>query len=169
MLVTLLLVLCSLLLRPARIRRTVTSTLVACLGGFAGDSAHRAVLLSLSSGQRCSVSWSAGPPLGLHHGRNGPEEQSRRYWWHVWQVLLVVLHLALCFFLSSGPRCSASWPVSTRRAVARGVQDNWIILEMTWYFFFGPLYLEVPCSSCLVEEYRVASFPGDDSRNGLRI
>ena len=35
--------------------------------------------------------------------------------------------------------------------------------------FFGPLYLEVTCSSCLPEEYRVASSPGDDSRNGFRI
>ena len=82
---------------PVRITRTVSSTLVACLAGFAGDSAHRAALLSLSSGPRCSVSWSAGPPLGLHHGRYGPEVQLRRYWWHVWLVLLVILHLALCF------------------------------------------------------------------------
>ena len=36
-------------------------------------------------------------------------------------------------------------------------------------FFNGPLYLEVTCSSYLPEEYRVASFPGDDSRNGFRI
>ena len=36
-------------------------------------------------------------------------------------------------------------------------------------FFYGPSYLEVTCSSCLLEEYRVASFPGDDSRNGFRI
>ena len=35
--------------------------------------------------------------------------------------------------------------------------------------FYGPLYLEVTCSSCLPEEYRVASFPGDDSRNGFRF
>ena len=34
-------------------------------------------------------------------------------------------------------------------------------------FIYGPLYLEVTCSSCLPEEYRVASFPGDDSRNGF--
>ena len=33
--------------------------------------------------------------------------------------------------------------------------------------FYGPLYLEVTCSSCLPEEYRVASFPGDDSRYGF--
>ena len=36
-------------------------------------------------------------------------------------------------------------------------------------FFYGPLYLAVTCRSCLPEEYRVASFPGDDSRNGFRI
>ena len=36
--------------------------------------------------------------------------------------IMVTMHLALCFFLSSGPRCSASWPVRTRRTVARGVQ-----------------------------------------------
>ena len=107
LLVTMLLVPCFLLLTtgprcstswPVRTRRTFTSTLVACLAGFAGDSAHRAVLLSLSSGPRCSVSWSAVPPLGVHHGRYGPEEQLRRYWWHVWLVLLVTLHIALCFF-----------------------------------------------------------------------
>ena len=35
-------------------------------------------------------------------------------------VFLVTLHLALCsFVLSSGPRCSASWPVRTRRTVTR--------------------------------------------------
>ena len=28
-------------------------------------------------------------------------------------------------------------------------------------YFSGPLYLEVTCSSCLPEEYRVADFPGD--------
>ena len=38
-------------------RGTVTSSLVAFLAGFAGDSAHRAVLLSLSSGPRCLASW----------------------------------------------------------------------------------------------------------------
>ena len=42
---------------PLWTRRTVTSLLVACLAGFAGDSAHRAVLLSLSSGPRCPASW----------------------------------------------------------------------------------------------------------------
>ena len=31
------------------------------------------------------------------------------------------------------------------------------------------MYLEVTCSSFSPEEYRVASFPGDDSRNGFRI
>ena len=36
-------------------------------------------------------------------------------------------------------------------------------------FFCGPLYLEVTCLSCLPEEYRVASFPGDYSWNGFRI
>ena len=36
-------------------------------------------------------------------------------------------------------------------------------------FFYGPLFLEVTCSSCLPEEYKVASFPGDDSRNGFCI
>ena len=30
-----------------------------------------------------------------------------------------------------------------------------------WYFFYGPLYLAVTCRSCLPEEYRVASFPGE--------
>ena len=28
----------------------------------------------------------------------GPEGQLRRYWWHIWQVLLVTLHLVLFFF-----------------------------------------------------------------------
>ena len=32
-----------------------------------------------------------------HHGRFGPEVQLRRHWWHAWLVLLVTLHLALCF------------------------------------------------------------------------
>ena len=38
-----------------------------------------------------------------------------------------------------------------------------------WYFFYGPLCLAVTCRSCLPEEYKVASFLGDDSRNGFRI
>ena len=66
LLVTILLVLCCLLLTtgprcstswPLWTRRTVTSLLVACFAGFAGDSAHRAVLLSLSSASRCPASW----------------------------------------------------------------------------------------------------------------
>ena len=36
-------------------------------------------------------------------------------------------------------------------------------------FFYGSLHLEVTCSSYLPEEYRVASFPGDNSRNGFSI
>ena len=36
-------------------------------------------------------------------------------------------------------------------------------------FFYGLLFLEVTCSSCLPEEHRVHSFSGDDSRNGLRF
>ena len=32
-----------------------------------------------------------------HHGRFGPEVQLRRHWWHAWLVLLVTLHLPLCF------------------------------------------------------------------------
>ena len=32
-----------------------------------------------------------------------------------------------------------------------------------------PLYLVVTCSCYLPEEYTVASFPGDDSRNGFRV
>ena len=35
--------------------------------------------------------------------------------------------------------------------------------------FHCPLFLVVTCSCYLPEEYQVASFPGDDSRNGLRI
>ena len=35
--------------------------------------------------------------------------------------------------------------------------------------FSCPLYLVVTCSCYLPEEYTVASFPGDDSRNGFRI
>ena len=35
-------------------------------------------------------------------------------------VLLVTIHLALCSLLSTpGPRCSASWPVCTRRTVTQ--------------------------------------------------
>ena len=32
-----------------------------------------------------------------YHGRFGPEVQLRRHWWHAWLVLLLTLHLALCF------------------------------------------------------------------------
>ena len=62
-----------------------------------------------------------------------------------WLVLLVFLHLALCFFPSSGPRCAASWPVRTRRTVARAVQENWTFWEISW-FFLRLLYVTVNCS-----------------------
>ena len=79
------------------------------------------VLLSLSSGPRCSASWSAGPPPGLHHGRFRQEVQLRRHRWHAWLVLLVTTHFALfSFFLPSFPSIvadpclSASWSVWPR-------------------------------------------------------
>ena len=57
------------------------------------------------------------------------------------------LHLALCCL-----RCT-------------GKLDFW-----RWRLFFsGSLYLEVICSSCLPEEYRVADFSGRSSRNGFSI
>ena len=76
LLVTMLLALCSFLLSltgprcsaswPFWTKSTVTSTLVSCLAGFAGDSALRAVFLYLSSG-----------PDGRHHGRHAPEGMLR--------------------------------------------------------------------------------------------
>ena len=74
--------------------------------GFAGDSAPRAVFLSLS-GPRCAASWPA---------------------WSRSTVMSVFVHLALFFFPSSGPRCFASWPVRKRRTVARGL---WFRLQKT--------------------------------------
>ena len=38
-----------------------------------------------------------------------------------------------------------------------GVQENWILGDDV-VFFFGPLYLEVTCSCCLPEKYRIAYF-----------
>ena len=80
---------------------------------------------TLSSGPRCFASWpvctkrTVMPWVGFclsrcssrcvpsccrlqardarHHGSFGPEVQLRRHWWHVWLVLLVTLHLSLCF------------------------------------------------------------------------
>ena len=77
-LVTLQLALCSCVFVWPTMLRTMAGSYqkdIYAVAGFAGDSAYRAVLLSLSSGPRCSVSWSACPPLGVHHGRYGPEEQ----------------------------------------------------------------------------------------------
>ena len=45
-----------------------------------------------------------------------------------------------------------------------GLRILWSILD-----FSCPLYLVVTCSCYLPEECAVASFPGDDSRNGFRI
>ena len=59
-----------------------------------------------------------GRPAARSASWFGPEEQLRRYWWHIWLVLLVTLHLALFFLsLSSGPRCAASWPLWIRSTV----------------------------------------------------
>ena len=45
-------------------------------------------------------------------------------------VLLVTMHLALCSLLASaGPRCSASWPVWSRRTVA--VAFTWLVVLVT--------------------------------------
>ena len=53
-----------------------------------------------------------------HHGRFGPEVQLRRHWWHAWLVLLCDSAPCAVFpSLSSGPRCSASRPVWTRRNI----------------------------------------------------
>ena len=47
-----------------------------------------------------------------YHGRYGSEVQLCRC-----SDGLLVLYLALCFFLPSGPRCAASWPLWTRRSL----------------------------------------------------
>ena len=62
-------------------------------------------------------------------------------------VFLVFLHFAPCCLRCTGKLDFGRWRL----------------------FFSGPLYLEVICLSCLLEEYRVADFPGDDSRNGFSI
>ena len=62
----------------------------------------------------CSL-WLQTGPDACHFGRYGPEEHVRS-----WLVLQVTMHLA-SLFLSSRPRCSASWPVRIRRTVARCV------------------------------------------------
>ena len=47
-------------------------------------------------------------------------------------VLLDMMHLVLCSLLASpGPRCSASWPVWTRRTVA--VAFTWLVLLVTMH------------------------------------
>ena len=76
--------------------------------------------------------------LGIR--RYGPEVQLQ---WHVQSWFFWCLHLALCCLRCTGKLDFGRWRL----------------------FFSGPLYLEVTCPSCLPEEYRVASFPGDDSRN----
>ena len=49
--------------------------------------------------------------------------------------MLLTLHLALCFFLSSGPRCAASWPLWTRRSL------HWQWHVQGWYCWFLPFTL----------------------------
>ena len=74
-----------------------------CLAGFTGDGTSCAVFLSVV----CRPEM-----LGIM-ACFGPEEQLC-----AWLVLLVTVHLALCSFQSfAGRRCSASWPVWTRRTV----------------------------------------------------
>ena len=67
------------------------STVMSVLAWFTGDSAPRAVFLALSSGPWFAASWpvwTRGTVCRCLYG------------------LLVNLHLTLCFFLSSGPRCA---------------------------------------------------------------
>ena len=49
------------------------------------------------------------------------------------------LHLALCFFLSSGPRCVTSWPLWTRRTLF------WQWHVQGWYFWYLHFARCVPC------------------------
>ena len=87
--------------------------------------------------------WQA--PGAWHSGRYGPEVHLQ---WHVQSW----------FF----------WCFYTSRCVARGVQENWIIWEMA-FIFLQPLVSGSHLFELLPEEYRVADFPGDDSRNGFSI
>ena len=46
--------------------------------------------------------------------------------------VVVMMHLAICSLLASpGPRCSASWPIWTRRTVA--VAFTWLVLLVTMH------------------------------------
>ena len=80
---------------PVRIKSTVMSV----LGWFAGDSAPRAVFLALSSGPWFAASWPVWTRGTVCRCLCG---------------LLVNLHLTLCFFLSSGPRCAVRVGVRIR-------------------------------------------------------
>ena len=84
-------------------------------------------------------------------------------------VLLVILHLALCFFPSSGPMMLRIMVGMLQKDSCPRRTGTLDYFRDDVVFFYGPLYLEITCSRCLPEEYRVASFPGDDSRNGFRI
>ena len=95
----------------------------------------------------------APPSWGLLAEEEGEEKKTRltvffarrrlqqlhmlgRFGWFFSLLFLVV---------STGPRCLASWPVRTRRTVARGVQENWTIWEMTSLCFCIIAMLEHQC------------------------
>ena len=112
------------------------------------------------------------PFLGCH-GRYGPEGPLQ--WlvsdWYCWLLctsccvpslvgrprMLGMLAGTDLKYICSGMYKLVFWCFYTSRCSARGVQENWIFGDGV-VFFYGPLYLEVTCSSCLPEEYRVAYF-----------
>ena len=84
-----------------------------CKAGFAGFALCAVILLLLSG------------PDALHHGRYGPDSRLRTLrfrQWHVQGWFYWSFFTSRCGSpLSSGQRCSASWPVRTRRTVYRGI------------------------------------------------
>ena len=140
-LVIILLVPCSLLLTTGPRCTTswpvwIRSTVMSVLGWFAGDSAPRAVFLALSSGPWFAASWpvwTRGTVRCLYG-------------------LLVNLHLALCFFLSSVPRCVVRVGVRIR-LYGQGLCLSswfWCSCSLPCAFVCGYAYMGKDCACLFV-------------------
>ena len=97
-----------------------------CKVGFTGDSAPRAVFLSLSSGPRCAASW----PVWIRRTvlLRGAA-LTADFVCGIWLVLLVTTCALYSLLSLACLRCVASWPVWNRRTVMSVLAGGAVVVQ----------------------------------------